>query len=697
MEKGRIKLTGKMRRIILTIFLIPLALRHYGQGITDTVFTLKEIEIKAYFAPQPLIYSPSSAFIVDKSLIKQQSGTSFLPSINIVPGVRMEERSPGSYRLSIRGSLLRSPFGIRNVKIYMDQFPLTDASGFTYLNALDVNTINAIEVLKGPDGSLFGANSGGVVLFDLFERNTDSTNTHVSVRSGSYGLFHENFIINRHENKYDLRISQGYQKSDGYRDNSAMRRNFLQLEQRYAYSEKNELKALLFYSNYGYKTPGGLTYDQMLANPRAARYSTPVMPGAIAQQASVRNEMLFGGISHGMRISDNLSHVLSVFGSMVNFGNTAIANIEAKTENTSGFRTFIEVTDGKRKSSGFRWDTGLELQQTRAKIRNFANAGGKPDSSLGSNRLNVLQYFFFTRFYAEILKKLNIEAAISADNFQYRFGAFEASSPLTTRRFDMQIMPKVALSYKITGNIALRLSASRGFSPPTIDEIRSNDNIVNIDLQPENGWNYETGIRFREKRNRLWGEALVFKYKLENAIVRRLNTDNTEFFENVGGTDQLGFEAALNAWIIEPKATGFIRDLQLRSSYTFSNFKFYNYIQRNNDYSGNRLTGVPEHMVTSSLNVSFPAGFYLFLQHNFTSDIPLNDANADFSDPYNLVGIKIGCNIKTRSENELGVFIHADNILNERYSLGNDLNAIGKRYFNPSPERNYSAGISITF
>lgn len=686
-----------MIRRILTIIFAALALGLHGQGITDSIFKLKEIEIKAYFAPQPLIYSPSSAFIVDKNLIKQQAGTSILPAINIVPGVRMEERSPGSYRLSIRGSLLRSPFGIRNVKIYMDQFPLTDASGFTYLNALDINTINAIEVLKGPDGSLFGANSGGVVLFDLFEKNTDSTNTHVSISSGSYGLFHENLILNKHENKYDLRISHGYQKSDGYRDNSAMNRNFLQVEQKYSFSERDDLKALLFYSNYGYKTPGGLTYDQMIANPRAARYSTPVMPGAIEQQARVRNEMLFGGLSNSFRISDNISHVLSVFGSRVNFGNTAIANIEDKTENTSGLRTFIEVTDKDRKPSGYRWDTGLEFQQTNAKIRNFANSGGKPDSSLGSNRLNVMQYFFFTRFYAELLTRINIEAAISLDNFQYRFGSFEESSPLTGRKFDMQVMPKVAISYKITDNLALRASASRGFSPPTIDEIRSNDNIVNTDLQPENGWNYETGVRFRERRNRFWGEALVFKYKLGNAIVRRMNPDNTEFFENVGGTDQLGFEAALNAWIVEPRETGFIRDFQLRSSYTYSDFKFHNYIQLNNDYSGNRLTGVPEQIVTSSLNVTFPAGFFLFVQHNYTSDIPLNDANTEFSDPYNLVGMRIGCNIKARKGYNMEVFVLADNMLNERYSLGNDLNAIGKRYYNPSPVRNYSAGISLTF
>ena len=36
---------------------------------------------------------------------------SILPAVNIIPGIRMEERSPGSYRLNIRGSSLRAPLG----------------------------------------------------------------------------------------------------------------------------------------------------------------------------------------------------------------------------------------------------------------------------------------------------------------------------------------------------------------------------------------------------------------------------------------------------------------------------------------------------------------------------------------------------------------------------------------------------------
>jgi iron complex outermembrane receptor protein len=258
-------------------------------------------------------------------------------------------------------------------------------------------------------------------------------------------------------------------------------------------------------------------------------------------------------------------------------------------------------------------------------------------------------------------------------------------------------MPKLALSYNITNNISARASVSRGFSPPSIDEIRSSNNVVNTELQPEKGLNYEAGIRFRQRNNRFWLDVLIFNYHLQDAIVRRLNEDNTEYFVNVGGTRQLGFESTLTAWIIDSRDYGFFQGLQLSNSFTLSKFTFTNYRQSANDYSGNELTGVPEHVIITGLSMSFPRGIYLFAQHNYTARIPLNDANSVFSKPYNLVQIKAGWRIKSTNKNKLELYMGVDNLLNETYSLGNDLNAVGGRYYNPSPLRNYFGGVKVAF
>ena len=86
--------------------------------------------------------------LINASDLNFYAPNSITPSFNKITGVRMEERSPGSYRLSIRGSLLRSPFGVRNTKVYWNDFPLSDATGNTYLNLIDISQINAAEISK---------------------------------------------------------------------------------------------------------------------------------------------------------------------------------------------------------------------------------------------------------------------------------------------------------------------------------------------------------------------------------------------------------------------------------------------------------------------------------------------------------------------------------------------------------------------
>src|SRR6188508_836055 len=126
----------------------------------DSVLLLSPVLIKGYESGRSLMETPASVGYISAKDLHRYANSSLLPSLNTIPGVRMEERSPGSYRLNIRGSLLRSPFGVRNIKVYWNDLPFTDAGGNTYLNLVDPNTVSAIEVLKGPGGSLYGANTG---------------------------------------------------------------------------------------------------------------------------------------------------------------------------------------------------------------------------------------------------------------------------------------------------------------------------------------------------------------------------------------------------------------------------------------------------------------------------------------------------------------------------------------------------------
>lgn len=661
--------------------------------------TIKGVTVRGYLSDRPMLSVPASVGVLTPAQLQLQAPNSLVPAMNTIPGVRMEERSPGSYRLSVRGSLLRSPFGVRDVKIYYDEIPLTDAGGNTYLNALDFNAVQGVEVLKGPDGSLFGANSGGVVLISPVNRNATEDFVKLGFNGGSYSLAQENFSAQHTKGNNRFNISQAYQSYGGYRDHSNMSRLFFQASDQMKYGRNNSLKILGFYSDLAYQTPGGLTAVQLAANPRASRPATPTLPSAITQDIRVNTKMLLGGAVNELYLTDHIRNVLAVYGSYVNFSNPFITNWEQRYEGTYGMRSYFEFTGNKTPAFDWKANVGLEWQATHSDINNYDNNKSVRGNPQALDKVNTDQHFLFARYEATLFGRLHAEAAASLNFYCYNFRNIFPSnqSAFTKRTFDQQFMPRVALSYQITNDFVWRASVSKGYSTPTTSEIRSTDNVVNTGLQPQHGWNYESGFRFRSADESLLIDASLFYYHLNDAIVIRNNPGETATFLNAGETKQIGFEAYGTWWAIKQRSYSFIRGLQLNLSYTRSNFKFGNYNTGAANFSNNGLTGVPQHVVVPSAQLRFPASLYLFAQYNHTGAIPLNDANTVYSASYDLVQAKFGWQHKLCKKTRLELYAGADNILNKAYGLGNDINPVGNRYFNPSPPRNYYAGFNVIF
>ena len=139
--------------------------------------------------------------------------------------------------------------------------------------------------------------------------------------------------------------------------------------------------------------------------------------------------------------------------------------------------------------------------------------------------------------------------------------------------------------------------------------------------------------------------------------------------------------------------------LKLQTAYPNHNFKFKDYIKQsgdsNADYSGNDLTGTAPNISVSTFDLETRGGYYFNFTYNFTDKIPLDDANTVYADSYQLITMKTGWKMQLKQKHQIDVYFGVDNLLNEKYSLGNDLNAFGRRYYNASPERNYFGGIRV--
>src|SRR4249919_3097966 len=279
---------------------------------------LQEIVVQAYEQNRRLSEVPVAIGVITTAEWNRYNKMSIVPAMNSVPGVRMEERSPGSYRLSFRGSTLRSPFGVRNVKVYLDGIPFTDPGGNTYLTQLAPFDMYSLELIKGPAGSLYGAATGGALLI----KSRPPSWLPGYTAEYSYGSFNSNTINAQarlgNENGGNI-INYSHQTSNGYRDHTNLRRDIITWESMLKNNSKQTLSTYAFYGDLYYQTPGALTLAEYNANPKQSRPAVGATPSADQAQAAVYQKTFMAAISNTLRFSETFQKTTNFYAAYTNY------------------------------------------------------------------------------------------------------------------------------------------------------------------------------------------------------------------------------------------------------------------------------------------------------------------------------------------------------------------------------------------
>ncbi len=661
---------------------------------------LGEVVVTGLESDRKLLETPASVGFLSSRDLQRFSNTSLVPALNTLPGVRMEERSPGSYRLNIRGSSIRSPYLVRNVKAYWNDIPFTDAGGTTPLNALDFSHIGRLEVIKGPAGSIYGAGTGGAILLYSPVAPTGESSVAASIQRGSYGLERENVQVQSGSDKTNILLSYSRQQSDGYREQSQMRRNALHLRSQYFVDEKRTISVQGLYSDLFYQTPGGLTIGQFRQNPRWARQATRVAPGAVEQQTAIYQKYFSLGVSQQYHWNDRLENVTSLYGSLNEFANPFITNYEQRTEQGFGGRTRFSysIPAGQRT---IRLVAGGEYQRGFTDGQNYGNRGGQRDTLQYDDEITSEQYLLFGQAEADLPYGFSLTAGASLNRLRYGFIRLsEVPATYQNRRFTPVVIPRIALLKKIGTQLAAYGSISYGFSPPSIAEVRPSEGTFNTALAPEKGTNYEVGFRGNLWQNRLGFDLTGYSLQLRETIVRRSTESGAEYFVNAGKTAQNGLELTATFDLIRQNdlsnASTWLQTFRLTGSYTYNGYRYRNYQQEEVDFSGKKVAGIAPHVAVLGIDAATRPGFFANITFNFVDFMPLNDANTEYANDYALLGGRLGYR-RTLGRVEAELYAGVDNALNEQYSLGNDINAFGNRFYNPAPDRNYFGGASVRY
>ena len=616
---------------------------------------LPEATVTGYGQQLPLRRTAAAVAVLDARTIQQFNPAALTQAVNTLPGVRLEERATASYRLSIRGSTLRSPFGVRNVKVYYNGIPFTEAGGSTPLNLLDPAIIGRLEVLKGPAGSVYGAGTGGVALFGTPEVRPGRSRVAAEATVGSYGLRRTGLTAEAGSATSSVRAQYAHQELDGYRQQSALQRDLLALDLRTVASPKTTLAAHFLYTDISYQLPGGLTRAQFEADPRQARPGTATAPGQVAQRAFYASRTGLLGLTHEYRFSDRLELQTTGYGSGTAIRTASLTDYERNTGLGLGGRTALRyrTTLGGRT---LRLQGGGEVQASFTNGRSYQNSAGTPGTLRYDDEITTTTGFAFVQADYELPAQLLLTVAGSYNRLRYGIARVSSTLPAPTsydfgRDFRPVVSPRVALLREFGAGLSVYGSVSTGFAPPTTDEIRTSDGRINGDLQAERGVSYEVGARGKLFNSALVYEVNLFDLELRETIVSSTTDQGVVVFRNTGSTHQRGLEAALSGWLLQEvedvpelpdnvRTTG--RGLRAWGSYAYNDFRFGSYRSGALDLGGNRLTGTTPHTLSAGLDFSERLGFYLSPTLSHQARVVLNDANTEEAAGYWVFGARGG-------------------------------------------------------
>ncbi|HVY74505.1 MAG TPA: TonB-dependent receptor, partial [Puia sp.] len=456
-------------------------------------------------------------------------------------------------------------------------------------------------------------------------------------------------------------------------------------------TDKKTLSSLASYGDLYYQTPGALTLTEYNNNPKQSRPAAGGNPSADQAKAAIYQKTFMAAIKHVYQFDEHWQNTSSFYGAYTNYLNPTFRNYEIRNEPHFGGRTLFNY-----QLDGFKLSFGGEGQKGFFKTEDFGNRNGSPDTVQTNDNINTWTWSAFAQGDLQFGRGWQLTAGASYN--QSFVGIDRISIPgfiPRNKKFSNQLAPRLALAKKITRDLLAYASVSKGFSPPAVAEILPSNQSINTDLQPEQGVNYEAGLKGSFFGQRLYAEVTGFYFQVKQAIVVRKDSSGSDYYINAGSTKQQGLESQVSYQLLASPGAA-LTSARLWVAYTLDQFTYDDFQKDDVSYAGRHLPGVANNTVSGGIDLLSKVGISLHLTYYYSDKLPLDDANDAWAAAYQLVGGKIGYEMHAIKKLGISFFAGIDNALNAKYSLGNDINAAGGRFYNAAPGVNYYAGLTIS-
>ena len=646
--------------------------------LTHKGFILDDIVINSNLFSKKLKNNNTSTSIIDDIKFRKNEGEFLINALNQVNGLYSHSAGYNTNRITIRGMGSRSPYSTNKIKAYLNNIPLSNGVGETTIEDIGIDILDQVEINKGPNSSIYGSGLGGNIILNA-SKNLDKT---IEIKSiyKSFNTFQNSISLSRKINGLSLMFNFEKIKSDGYRENNTYDNNRIYGRIYYRINNNYNIDLIHFYNSANALIPSSLSFENFKNNPSSAAFSWINVKGGEDYSRSV------SGITFNST-GDKYTSTTTMFIKTFYNNENRPFNYLIEDSETFGLRHI-----GRFKLILFDLSYGFEYSNENYLFDTWDEYGTENESLLTQQEQERKNYNLF----------LQLDKSFQNSFLTFGFGTNKINYDwvnkiqLATLGYNTKTIfsPRISYNYNLKKN-SIFANISHGFSSPNVDETLDENGFVNPDIKPETGWSYELGLIGSATTNNFSYSINVYYMDIKNLLVAQRTSFDTFTGVNAGKTSHPGLEATINFPLFQSQ------NLTITSSNNISKYwyVFKDFTNRGNDYSLNKLTGVPTHTSYSKIKIDYK-NYLAQISFQNVGKIPINDANELFTDTYSVIDFKISKNFYL-SNFDINISSGISNIFDKRYASGIVINARAfggrdPRYYYPGLPRNYFISIKIS-
>lgn len=627
--------------------------------------------------------SPVATLALDSMLLTGFERSGLRSAMLWVPGVQMDQRGHGgSMRLSIRGGLVRSPFGVRGVKAYWGPFPITLADGSTPLELLDPELVGGLQVVRGLADPDRGTAPSGLLLAEAPWAAQGDHLLEAGISGGSNG-FHRVALRGGMSGAQTSWTAGGvHQRNTGYRDQEWTRRDQVFATTRWG-DERLSVTSFLTWQDVAWGLPGSLDSITAAERPTSAR------PFSQAIDARLEKRQLMAGIAVDQRLTDGIRMHTALHGQSIGKTNpygTTPAFSGYKEERIGAVGARMLLTAMKRIGELHLESTiGVEALGQRDELDERVYKDLRPDTfrTRADTRVSNLNTFAMARLLYR--NGTAVTMGIGTERTGFRHGDLLRDTTLR-RTLPEALWPTLALSQRVAGRWWLTLRHGGSVSRPTVWEMLGTQGLWQQDLGPEQVREWEVTVEEQSVEGPPRLQVSAYRRETQGLILPFETADGQGLvYRNAGRALQRGVEA----WGMAPLLRRNNMALLALGTLTLQHHR----LHPAGGGQAFRIPGVPEAMAGAMLRAMWGGRGMLEAGARHTGATPVGPRGLEALPAFTVVHLRMEAVLRQGRHGSLRAFMHLENLGDVRYSAFIQMTDPGARYHNPAPGRSIFGGV----